>query len=169
LRIVYLWKTIVKPNLNNNHQITPQLIIRSWGPCDGWPLERINAVFRAHGVCSATPLQVATCEDVPVEDRIWLLLHPDVLSLDNMVRFSRDCASRSQQQAAARAAQAAARVQQAVMRAEQAKEAGADQAVWVTRATAARAEREHQLHWLVETLKVENAKRRRNSRGGRNS
>jgi len=60
-------------------KITPRRIL-AWGPCAEWDAARIRGVFRKHGCTSATPLEVASWEDVPPEDRAWVLLRPGVFT-----------------------------------------------------------------------------------------
>jgi len=48
-------------------------------PCFEWTGDRIAALFRKHKCRSATPLEVAACQDVPVVDRLWLLLREEII------------------------------------------------------------------------------------------
>jgi hypothetical protein len=44
----------------------------------GWPIERLEAVFAAHGVAEATMAEILVWTDVPTMDRLWLATHRQV-------------------------------------------------------------------------------------------
>ena len=66
--------------------------IRSWYSCWGEG-DEIENLFRKYKVRSATPLQIALCKDVSVEDRLWLLLRSEIIPECELRLFACWCAS----------------------------------------------------------------------------
>ena len=74
--------------------ITPA-VIRSWAH---WAEladdDRIEAMFRRHGVTEATPLEIADWEEVSVGDRLWLLLWEEIIPATDLRLFACWCLRR---------------------------------------------------------------------------
>ena len=56
--------------------LTPQDIM-GWDPCEDWTEERVLAAFGDRE--SLSPLEISELEDVPHEDRLWVLLRPEII------------------------------------------------------------------------------------------
>jgi len=54
----------------------------SWGPCEGYSMERVHALFA--GRESVTPLEVLKASEIPPPDRLWVVLRKDVLDEDTL-------------------------------------------------------------------------------------
>lgn len=84
--------------------ITPSDLDR-WGACDRRPGERYgDARLRRllHGRPGWTPLEVSLLRSVPPEDRVWVLLRPEVLGAETCARLAHRWADRAVRQYARR-------------------------------------------------------------------
>ena len=61
-----------------SRHITPA-DIAGMSTCPTWTKARINAVFARRGVTSASLLEIAGCGEVPLGDRLWLLLREEFI------------------------------------------------------------------------------------------
>ena len=65
-------------------KITTELIM-SWNPCAKYPEERIRELIGD----GKTPIEVAG-SDIPVEDKVWFLLHIPILTEDQLYQLARE-------------------------------------------------------------------------------
>lgn len=60
------------------NKVTPEEIM-AWKPCEGYDLKRIKELFGRKKKANA--LDILTCEDISIDDRIWVVLRPEMLSI----------------------------------------------------------------------------------------
>lgn len=72
--------------------------IMAWRPCEDWTEARIREVFA--GRTWLTPVEILNLPNVAASDKLWVALHPEILSSREMRLFACWCADRALQREA---------------------------------------------------------------------
>jgi len=67
--------------------------IMGWNPCSDWPRERIAKLFGRRKYYSA--MEILDAKQIPLGDRIWVVLHKEIISERDMRLFACACAERA--------------------------------------------------------------------------
>ena len=66
--------------------------VLAWRPCDTYATDRVRSLFGRRKALSATQIVAL---DIPAEDRLWALLHEELVCASGLRLFSADCAERA--------------------------------------------------------------------------